>query len=95
MQNKIRFQPSRDWVIFASPRVEQTDAGIHLLGESQKAISTNIVKVLACGPTCEMVKVDDTVLVHPESGALIIHIDDGEYACVNEFQVVGIIPNPA
>ena len=92
MGNKIRFRPSRDWVIFASPRIETTDAGIQLLGDAQKAMSSNIVEVLACGPTCEMVKVGDTVLVHPESSALIIHVDDGEYACVNEFQIVGVIP---
>jgi co-chaperonin GroES (HSP10) len=92
MGNKIRFRPARDWVIFASPRIEKTDAGIQLLGDAQKAMSSNIVEVLACGPTCEMVKVGDTVLVHPESSALIIHIDDEEYACVNEFQIVGVIP---
>ena len=89
---KLKFKPTRDWVVFASPRVEQTDSGIHLLGEGQKAISTNVVKVQAAGPDCQMVKEGDTVLVHPESGALIIHLDEGEFACVNEFQVVGVIP---
>ena len=74
MGKKIKFRPARDWVVFGSPRVEQTDAGIHLLGDSQKSISSNIVEVLACGPTCEMVKEGDTVLVHPESAALIIHL---------------------
>ena len=92
MGKKIRFKPLRDWVIFASPRIQETDAGIQLLGEAQNALGSNIVQVLSCGPTCEMVKEGDTVLVHPESSALIIHLDDKEYACVNEFQVVGIIP---
>jgi co-chaperonin GroES (HSP10) len=89
---KLKFKPTRDWVVFASPRVEKTDSGIHLVGAAQKAVSTNIVEVLAAGPECQMVKEGDTVLVHPESGALIIHLDEGEFACVNEFQVVGVIP---
>jgi co-chaperonin GroES (HSP10) len=92
MERKIKFKPTRDWIVFDSPRVEKTDTGIHLLGDSQKSISSNIVEVLAAGPACETVKVGDTVLVHPESAALIIHVEDGEYACVNEFQVVGVIP---
>ena len=77
---------------FAALVLKKTDAGIHLLGDSQKSISTNIVEILEAGPECVMVKKGDTVLVHPESGALIIHIDKGEYACVNEFQIVGVIP---
>jgi len=89
---KLKFKPTRDWVIFPSPRVEKTDSGIHLLGAAQKAISTNVVKVHAAGPECLMVKEGDTVLVHPESAALIIHLDEGEFACINEFQVVGVIP---
>lgn len=92
MERKLKFKPTRDWVVFASPRVEKTDSGIQLLGEAQNSISTNIVEVLAAGPNCELVKVGDTVLVHPESSALIIHIENGEYACVNEFQIVGVIP---
>ena len=92
MAKKLKFKPARDWVVFASPRVEQTESGIHLLGPSQKAMSSNIVKVLSAGPECLMVKEQDTVLVHPESAALIIHLDGGEYACINEFQVVGVIP---
>ena len=95
METKLNFNPTRDWVVFRSPRVEKTDAGIHLLGGAQKSISTNIVEILEAGPDCVMVKKGDTVLVHPESGALIIHLDKGEYACVNEFQVVGVIPNNA
>lgn len=92
MGKKIRFKPLRDWVIFPSPRVQETETGIQLLGDAQKALGSNIVEVLACGAGCETVKEGDTVLVHPESGVLIIHVDDKEYACVNEFQVVGVIP---
>lgn len=92
MGKKIKFKPSRDWVVFNSPRVQETDTGIKLLGNAQNAISSNIVEVLACGPQCDLVKEGDTVLVHPESSALIIHLEDKEYACVNEFQVVGVIP---
>jgi co-chaperonin GroES (HSP10) len=95
MGTKLNFNPTRDWVVFRSPRQETTDSGIHLLGDAQKNISTNIVEILEAGPDCVMVKQGDTVLVHPESGALIIHLDKKEYACVNEFQIVGVIPKNA
>ena len=57
-------------------------------------MSSNIVEILSAGPECVMVKEEDIALVHPESAALIIHLEGKEYACINEFQVVGIIPKP-
>ena len=88
----MKFIPTRDWVVFELPKKDRTDSGIIIPEQAQKEMSTNIVKVLKVGPTCEMVKEGDTVLVHPQSGALIIHLENKEYACVNEFQIVGVIP---
>ena len=92
MANLINFEPLRDWVIFQPHLLDQTESGIIIPEQAKKNMSTNIVKVLAAGPKCEKVKVGDTVLVHPESGALVINLDGVEYACINEFQVVGVIP---
>lgn len=92
MANQINFEPLRDWVIFQPHLLDKTESGIIIPEEAKKNMSTNIVKVLAAGPKCEKVKVGDTVLVHPESGALVINLDGVEYACINEFQVVGVIP---
>lgn len=89
----INFEPLRDWVVFDIPRNDKTESGIIIPEQAQKSMTKNIVKALAVGPNCEKVKAGDTVLVHPESGALVIHIGDKQYACVNEFQVVGVIPN--
>lgn len=89
----INFEPLRDWVVFKLPTIDKTESGIIIPDKAKKSMTKNIVKVLAVGPNCEKVKVGDTVLVHPESGALVIHVDNQEYACINEFQVVGVIPN--
>lgn len=87
----MKFQPTRDWVVFDLPKVEMTDSGIIVPEKAQASIASNIVKVIKAGPKCELVKEGDTVLVHPESGVLVIKIEGKEYACVNEFQIVGIL----
>lgn len=92
--SKINFEPLRDWVVFKVPLVEMTESGVIIPDQAKKSMTSNVVKVLAVGPTCEKVKVGDTVLVHPESGALVIDLKGQEYACINEFQIVGVIPQP-
>jgi len=84
------FTPLRDWVVFDIPRMDRTASGI-IVPESAKIPLHNIVKVLAAGPKCEMVEEGQTVLIHPSSPPLVIEVDGKDYACVNEFQVVGII----
>ena len=88
----LNFNPLRDWVVFNLPTVEKTESGIIVPEQAQGSIATNIVKVLAAGDKCEKVKAGDTVLVHPNSEALVITIEGKKYACVNEFQVVGVLP---
>lgn len=88
----INFKPTRDWIVFDIPRVDRTDSGIIVPESAQNSIATNIVTVLAAGPSCEMIKEGQLVLVHPHSEALIITLPNGKkYACVNEFQVVGVV----
>ena len=88
----MNFTPTRDWVVFPLPQKDKTDSGIIIPEQAQKSIASNIVKVVKAGPKCEMVKEGDTILVHPHSEALVIKIEGKEYACINEFQVVGVIP---
>tara|TARA_B100001057_G_scaffold315511_1_gene315620 strand:- start:1880 stop:2158 length:279 start_codon:yes stop_codon:yes gene_type:complete len=89
----INFKPTRDWVVLPTQRREQTEAGIILTGEAQNSLKTNILKVVAAGPQCQMVKEGDTVMVHPTSEGLIINLEDTEYVMVNEFMICGIIPD--
>lgn len=90
--SKINFNPTRDWVVLPMQRKEKTDSGIELVGGAENSLRSNILEVIAAGPTCEMVKEGDTVMVHPNSEGLIINVDNKEYVMVNEFQICGIIP---
>tara|TARA_Y100000816_G_scaffold54701_1_gene35386 strand:- start:1552 stop:1830 length:279 start_codon:yes stop_codon:yes gene_type:complete len=89
----INFKPTRDWVVLPTQRKNKTEAGIILTGGAEDSLKTNILKVVAAGPQCQMVKEGDTVMVHPNSEGLIINLEDTEYVMVNEFMICGIIPD--
>ena len=89
----INFKPTRDWVVLPTQRKNKTEAGIILTGGAEDSLKTNILKVVAAGPQCQMVKEGDTVMVHPTSEGLIINLEDTEYVMVNEFMICGIIPD--
>lgn len=89
---KINFIPTRDWVLLPLKRDNETEAGILLSEATAKALRTNILEVLATGPNCEMVKVGDTVMVHPSSEGLVVDIEDTQYVMISEFQICGIMP---
>ena len=61
----INFKPTRDWVVLPMQRKDKTDSGIELVGGAENSLRTNILKVVAAGPQCQMVKEGDTVMVHP------------------------------
>ena len=90
--SKINFKPTRDWIVLPLQRKDQTDAGILLTGGAENSLRSNILKVIAAGPKCEMVKEGDTVMVHPTSEGLIVDIEGNDYVMINEFQVCGVIP---
>lgn len=92
MTQQIKFQPTRDWVVLPMQKRDQTDSGILLAGGAENSMKSNILKVIAAGPECKHVKQGDTVMVHPTSEGLIINLDEGEFVMVNEFTLVGIIP---
>lgn len=91
--SKINFIPARDWVVLPLHRENETEAGILLSDATANALRTNILEVLAAGPNCEMVKVGDTVMVHPSSEGLVVEIEKKQYVMVNEFQICGVIPS--
>jgi len=87
----IKFKPTRDWVVLPLQRKDKTDAGIVLAGGAENSLRSNVLKVVTCGPDCQMVKPDDTVMVHPESQGLVIELDEGEFIMVNEFMLLGVV----
>tara|TARA_B100002019_G_scaffold286862_1_gene297974 strand:+ start:236 stop:514 length:279 start_codon:yes stop_codon:yes gene_type:complete len=89
----INFKPTRDWVVLPMQRKDKTDSGIELVGGAENSLRTNILKVVAAGPQCQMVKEGDTVMVHPTSEGLVINLDEGEFVMVNEFTICGVIPD--
>mgnify|MGYP001391026986 CR=1 FL=1 len=89
----INFKPTRDWVVLPMQRKDKTDSGIELVGGAENSLRTNILKVIAAGPQCQMVKEGDTVMIHPNSEGLVINLDEGEFVMVNEFTICGVIPD--
>jgi len=89
---KIKFKPTRDWVVLPMQRKDRTDAGLILTGGAENSLRSNILEVIAAGPTCEHVKEGDTVMVHPNSEGLVIQLEEGEFVMVNEFQICGVLP---
>ena len=89
----INFQPTRDWVVLPLKKTNKTDAGIILGDAAAKSLRSNILPVIAAGPTCELIKEGDTVMVHPTSEGLVINLEEGDFVMVNEFMICGVIPH--
>lgn len=90
----MNFKPTRDWIVLPMQRKDKTESGIELLDGTANALRTNILKVLAAGPNCEMIKEGMTVMVHPATEGLVVTIDGKECIMINEFSICGIIPDP-
>lgn len=89
---KINFKPTRDWLVLPYQKQSETEGGILLTDSAAHTLRSNVLKVLAAGPKCEMVKEGDIVMVHPTSEGLIINIEDEQYVMVNEFMICGVFP---
>jgi len=84
----FNFHPTRDWVVL--PIQEQKEkSGILLAGGAERSLRSNILEVVAAGPSCENIKKGDTVMVHPTTEGLVIEVDGENYVMVNEFQICG------
>jgi len=90
-KKKIKFKPTRDWVLLPDPRKDETDSGIILTGESKDSLKTNILKVLATGPECKWVKVGDTIMIDPSGKGHIVEIDEESYVMIAEFMILGVM----
>ena len=89
MAKKLNFTPYGQWIVLPNPATKKTKSGIILDDETAKKLQTNILEVLAVGPDCSQTEVGDTVMVDPNSEAMLIHIDDVQHLFVNEFQILG------
>ena len=89
MAKKITFQPYGAWMLLPNPTKTTTDSGILLDEKTAGAITTNVLKVLAMGPDCKFSKVGDTVMVDPTVEARVLHLDEGEFILVAEYQILG------
>ena len=90
----MNFKPTRDWIVLPMQRRDKTEGGIELLDGAANALRTNVLKVLAAGPSCETIKEGMTVMVHPATEGLVVNIDGQERIMINEFSICGIIPDP-
>lgn len=89
MAKELTFQPFGAWIIVPRPDKKKTEAGIILDDTTARQLQTNIVEVLAVGPQVTQCKKGDTIMVDPNTEAMLIHIDEVQYLFVNEFQVLG------
>ena len=84
----FNFHPTRDWVVLPIQE-QQEKSGILLAGGAERSLRSNILEVVAAGPSCENIKKGDTVMVHPTTEGLVIEVDGENYVMVNEFQICG------
>ena len=88
-KNKTTFQPYGQWILLPNPAKKVTDSGIILDEKTAGAIVTNVLKVVAVGSQCIFTKPGDTVMVDPTVEARVLHLDEGEFILVAEYQILG------
>ena len=87
----MKFKPNGSWVVLPDPTITKTKAGI-ILDETtsmDNAKRSNILEVLAVGPTCTFTKKGDTVMVDPRTEAVKCRLDDKDMLLVGEHQLLG------
>ena len=89
MTKKINFKPYGALMLLPNPAKRKTDSGIILDEKTAGAITTNILEVLAMGPDCSFCKIGDTVMVDPTIEARVLHLDEGAFILVAEYQILG------
>ena len=89
MSNKTTFEPYGHWVLLPNPSKRVTDSGIILDEKTAGALVTNVLKVTAVGNLCTDTLVGDIVMVDPTVEARVLHLDEGEFILVGEFQLLG------
>jgi co-chaperonin GroES (HSP10) len=92
MTKKLTFLPTRDWVVFPSPKTNETDSGIFIPDSAAHDLKKNVLTVLAAGPMCEQVKVGDLAMINPSTEGLLVTIEGQECVMINEFMICGVFP---
>ena len=85
----MKFKPNGSWVVLPDPSKTKTDAGIILDEKTARSKSTNVLEVLAVGPSCTFVKKGDTTMVDPRTEAIMTDIENKPYLLVGEHQLLG------
>lgn len=87
----MKFKPNGNWLVVPDPTITQTKSGIYLDEKTadENAKKSNVLKVLAAGPTCIFVKAGDTVMVDPRSEAVKATLDGDDYLLIGEHQILG------
>lgn len=52
-------------------------------------MTTNVLDVIAIGSEVKFAKVGDTVMVDPTVEARVLHLDEGEFILVADYQLLG------
>ena len=87
----MKFKPNGNWLVVPDPTITQTKSGIYLDEKTadENAKKSNVLEVLATGPTCIFVKPGDTVMVDPRSEAVKASLDGDDYLLIGEHQILG------
>ena len=94
-QTLKNFTPTRDWVLVADPRVEETESGIILPENMSAKLQSNISEVLATGPECKQAKEGDLAMINPTTTGNIVTIEDRSFIMIPEHFCMGIFEQNA
>jgi len=89
-QTLKNFTPTRDWVLVADPREEETEGGIILPEGVSKKMQSNISEILAVGPECKQAAIGDIAMINPTTTGNIIEIEEKSYIMIPEHFCMGI-----
>tara|TARA_R100000781_G_scaffold75822_1_gene47104 strand:- start:1220 stop:1507 length:288 start_codon:yes stop_codon:yes gene_type:complete len=89
-QTLKNFTPTRDWVLVADPREQETEGGIILPDNVKAKLQSNISEILSIGPDCKEAKIGDLAMINPSTTGNIITIEDKAYIMIPEHFCMGI-----
>tara|TARA_R100000656_G_scaffold41333_1_gene34529 strand:+ start:439 stop:729 length:291 start_codon:yes stop_codon:yes gene_type:complete len=89
-QTLKNFVPTRDWILVADPRKDETEGGIILPEGVSAKVQSNISEILSIGPDCKQAKIGDLAMINPTTTGSIIDIEEKTYIMVPEHFCLGI-----
>ena len=88
-KKELNFLPYGNWLVLPDPTTRKTESGIILDDAAAKALVTNILEVLATGPSCIMAEIGDEVMVNPMADAMKMTINGIPCVLVSEHNLLG------